>query len=41
MLTISLRGGESAIEHNTLGFAVLNKEKKEVVSTELSGESFT
>lgn len=39
-----LRGGESATEllkWNTLGFAVLNKEKEEVVSTEPSGKSFT
>ena len=41
MLTISLRGGESAAEQNTVGFAVLNKEKEGVVSTEPGGDSCT
>lgn len=39
--TIFLRGGESATEQNTVGFAVPNKEKKGVVSTEPGRDSRT
>lgn len=39
--TIFLRGGESATEQNTVGFAMLNKEKKGVVSTEPRRDSRT
>lgn len=34
MLAISLRGGESATDENTVGFAVLSKEKEGEVSIE-------
>lgn len=40
MSSIFLRGGESVIEENVIGFVVLNKEKEGVVSIEFRDDFY-